>query len=108
MVAIYDAYSYVPGACGARDSFGTFSNWFEPVRTGARRFGTTTEHPNNINKSQNKYDRWNATVSAVGTLAGLAHTTLSLTTLTVHSPQPLQLGLGLGLGLGFGSAFAIG
>ena len=37
--------------------------------------------------------RLNATVSTVGTLAGLPHNTLSLTTvpLTVHSQQPLQL-----------------
>ena len=39
--------------------------------------------------------RLNATVSTVGTLAGLPHNTLSLTTvpLTVHSQQPLQLRL---------------
>ena len=72
------------GVCGAR-LVRTRSDPFEPVRAVSE-----------------KVPR-NATVSAVGTLAGLTHTTLSLTTLTVHSPQPLQLGLGLGLGLGFGS-----
>ena len=66
--------------CGAR-LVRTRSDPFEPVRAVSE-----------------KVPR-NATVSAVGTLAGLTHTTLSLTTLTVHSdsPQPLQLGLGLQL-----------
>ena len=86
-------------------SAGPSRRWQEPstARKGAPSPNPTALHPHSaeqpVRAVSEKVPR-NATVSAVGTLVGLHHTTLSLTTLTVHSPQPLQLGLGLGLGLG--------
>ena len=75
MVAIYDAYSYVPGACGAGDSFGTL-NWFEPVRTVA----VSEQQPNMTTSTKVKTSTTAGTqLCAVGTLAGLAHNKLSLT-----------------------------